>query len=60
VLNPSSLAQVGITESIPNPHSEGYYNVAFSDGKAYLTASDPAVDAQGNSIGLPAVVQFSL
>lgn len=59
LINPSTLL-TSTAISIPNPHGGGYDDVAFSGGQAYLTASNPNVDTNGNSLGLPAVERVTL
>lgn len=59
LINPLTLA-ASQAYSIPSPHGGGYDDVAFSGGKAYLTASNPTVDGNGNSTGLPALVSATI
>lgn len=59
LINPTTLSK-SIAYSIPNPHGGGYDDVAFVNGRAYLTGSNPTVDGNGNSLGLPALVSASV
>ena len=59
LINPTTLA-TSQAYSIPNPHGGGYDDVAFSGGKAYLTGSNPTLDANGNSLGTPALESVSV
>jgi hypothetical protein len=44
----------------PTPHGGGYDDMVVKDGKVYITASNPNLDAMGNSLGFPALVRASL
>lgn len=59
LINPFTLAK-SQAYSIPNPHGGGYDDVAFLGGKAYLTGSNPTLDASGNSLGTPALESVSV
>jgi hypothetical protein len=59
LINPTTLAK-SQAYSIPNPHGGGYDDVAFLGGKAYLTGSNPTVDANGNSLGTPALESVTI
>lgn len=43
----------------PAPHGGGYDDMVVKDGKVYITASNPNVDAMGNNV-FPALVRASL
>jgi hypothetical protein len=44
----------------PAPHGGGYDDLYFLNGKAFIAASAPNLDAGGNSLGFPAVDQITL
>jgi hypothetical protein len=44
----------------PAPHGGGYDDLYFLNGKAFVAASAPHLDAMGNSLGFPAVDLISL
>jgi hypothetical protein len=44
----------------PAPHGGGYDDLYFLNGKAFVAASAPNLDANGNSLGFPAVDQITL
>ena len=44
----------------PAPHGGGYDDVYFLNGKAFIAASAPRLDASGNSLGFPAVDLITL
>jgi len=43
----------------PTPHGGGYDDMVVKDGKVYITASNPNLDAMGNNV-YPALVRASL
>jgi hypothetical protein len=43
----------------PTPHSGGYDDLVVKDGKIYITASNPTLDAMGNNV-FPALVRATL
>ena len=43
----------------PTPHGGGYDDMVVKDGKVFITASNPNVDAMGNNV-FPALVRASL
>jgi hypothetical protein len=43
----------------PTPHGGGYDDMVVKDGKVYITASNPNLDAMGNNV-FPALVRASL
>jgi hypothetical protein len=43
----------------PTPHGGGYDDMVIKDGRVYITASNPNVDAMGNNV-FPALVRASL
>jgi hypothetical protein len=43
----------------PTPHGGGYDDIVVKDGKIYITASNPNLDAMGNNV-FPALVRASL
>jgi hypothetical protein len=42
-----------------DPHGGGYDDIVVKDGKVYMTASNPTLDAMGNNV-FPALVRVSL
>jgi hypothetical protein len=59
VIDPATGFTVKYTFADKPPHGGGYDDIVFTKGAVYLSASNPTLDAKGNSIG-PSIVRATL
>jgi len=59
VIDPITGFTVQYTFAAKPPHGGGYDDMVFTNGAVYISASNPTLDAKGNSIG-PAIVRATL
>ncbi len=59
VIDPSAGKVTPYAFPSPTPHGGGYDDVWFLNGKAFIAASNPTLDASGNNV-FPAVDQIAL
>ena len=55
VIDPITGITVKYTFAAKPPHCSGYDDIVFTNGAVYISASNPTLDAKGNSIGLSIV-----
>ena len=59
LIDPTTGITVPYTFADKPPHGGGYDDIVFTKGAVFLSASNPTLDAKGNSIG-PSIVQATL
>lgn len=59
VIDPATGGTVLYTFAAKPPHGGGYDDMVFTKGAVYISASNPSLDSNGNSIG-PSIVRATL
>lgn len=60
LINPNTLSQSSAYPFNAAPHGGGYDDLAFLNGKTYVSASNPALDANNHVLGGPSIVSVQL
>lgn len=60
LLNPVTGAQSAQYKFSAAPHGGGYDDIAFLNGKTYVAASNPSVDASNHVNGAPSIAAVQL
>jgi hypothetical protein len=60
LINPNTLRQSSPYPVSASPHGGGYDDLAFLNGKVYVSASNPALNASNHVLGGPSIVSVQL